>query len=246
MDDCKEINFDIDYYELLKVSPLATEREIRRAYRKLAKTQHPDSNNDDAEKSEEKFKSLLLAMEILTNKRLKKAYDIKRGNVESRSTTSLVTLNEQATSYEEWIESCSSDTTRKSRSEEFVDNVSERSTSESGGKKSESWRDLKYGGPHAKIVKNFSNLSVKAIKKRWKIFKIMRQKKKSQINNFTENEQRHKKPRRRHSSLDMGNDYEVSEEDSIENFVCKQKQKKENRLLRNLFAWKLKKRADSI
>jgi len=33
MDDCKEINFDIDYYELFKVSPLATEREIRRAYR---------------------------------------------------------------------------------------------------------------------------------------------------------------------------------------------------------------------
>jgi len=73
----------------------------------------------------------------------------------------------------------------------------------------------------------------------------MGKKKKSQINNFTENEQRHKKPRRRHS-LDMGNDYELSDEDSIENFVSKRKQKKENRLLRNLFAWKLKKRAESI
>jgi len=73
----------------------------------------------------------------------------------------------------------------------------------------------------------------------------MGKKKKSQINNFTENEQRHKKPRRRHS-LDMGNDYELSEEDSIENFVSKKKQKKENHLFRNLFAWKLKKKSGSI
>jgi len=73
----------------------------------------------------------------------------------------------------------------------------------------------------------------------------MRKKKESQINNFTEKDQRHKKPRRRHS-LDMGNDYELSEEDSIENFVSKKKQKKENLLYRNLFAWKLKKKSGSI
>jgi len=73
----------------------------------------------------------------------------------------------------------------------------------------------------------------------------MGKKKESQINNFTENEQCHKKPRRRHS-LDMGNDYELSEEDSIENFVSKKKQKKENLLYRNLFAWKLKKKSGSI
>jgi len=72
----------------------------------------------------------------------------------------------------------------------------------------------------------------------------MRKKKESQINNFTENEQRHKKPGRR-NSFDMGNDYELSDEDSIENFESKHKQKKENRLFRNLFAWKLKKRAES-
>jgi len=242
MDDCKEINFDIDYYELLKVSPLATKKEIRSAYRKLAKTQHPDSNYDDTEKAEEKFKSLLLAMEILTNERLKRAYDIKRGIVEFGSTRSLVTQNKKATSYEEWIENCSSDTT-KSSSSVFNSSKSEPSLSESGGKKSESWKDLQGGGPHAKTFKQVLKLSVKKTKKRWKFFKLMRRKRKeSQINNFTENEQRPTKSRRRHS-LDMGNDYELSEEDSIENFVSKQKQKKENRLFRNLFAWKLKKRA---
>jgi len=165
MDDCKEINFDIDYYELLKVSPLATEREIRRAYRKLAKTHHPDSNNDDTEKSEEKFKSLLLAMEILTNERLKRAYDIKRGNVWFGSTTSLVPQNKKATSFEDWIGTCSSDTT-KSSSSDLDDRTSERSLSESGGKESESWRDLGHGGPHAKVSKKIPNLSVKTKKKR--------------------------------------------------------------------------------
>jgi len=230
MDDCKEINFDIDYYELLKVSHLATQSEIRTAYRKLARTQHRNSNNDDTEKAEEKFKSLLLAKEILTNERLKRAYDIKRGIIESGFWTRLVTQNKKATTYEEWIETCASDTTLSS---EFVDSISERSPSQSGGKKSESWRDLQDGGPHAKVSKKFPNF-----------LKFMRKKKESQINNFTENEQPHNKPRRRHS-LDMGNDYELSEEERIENFLSKskRKQKKENRLFRNLFAWKLKKRA---
>jgi molecular chaperone DnaJ len=36
--------FDKDYYKVLGVSETATETEIRRAYRKLAKEHHPDAN----------------------------------------------------------------------------------------------------------------------------------------------------------------------------------------------------------
>ncbi len=36
--------FDTDYYKVLGVSPEATEKELTRAYRKLAKQYHPDAN----------------------------------------------------------------------------------------------------------------------------------------------------------------------------------------------------------
>lgn len=61
-------------YTLLGVSKTATEKEIKSAYRKLAKTLHPDVNPGDA-KSEEKFKEVTAAYNLLSNPDLRKAYD---------------------------------------------------------------------------------------------------------------------------------------------------------------------------
>lgn len=64
-----------DYYEVLGVSRSATEQEIKRAYRKLAKKYHPDMNRDNKEQAAEKFKEASEAYEVLMDKQKRAAYD---------------------------------------------------------------------------------------------------------------------------------------------------------------------------
>ncbi len=65
---------DQDLYAVLGVKRSATNDEIRRAYRKLAKDVHPDQNKGDA-KAEEKFKRISAAFAILGNPDKRKRYD---------------------------------------------------------------------------------------------------------------------------------------------------------------------------
>lgn len=61
-------------YDLLGVSKTATDKEIRSAYRKLAKKLHPDVNPDD-KTSGERFKEVTAAYNLLSNEDLRKQYD---------------------------------------------------------------------------------------------------------------------------------------------------------------------------
>ena len=64
-----------DPYKVLGVSPDASDEEIKRAYRKLAKKYHPDLNPDDKEGAEAKFKEATEAYEILSDADKKQKYD---------------------------------------------------------------------------------------------------------------------------------------------------------------------------
>ena len=61
-------------YDLLGVKKTATDKEIRSAYRKLAKKLHPDVNPDD-EAAAERFKEVTAAYNLLSNEALRKQYD---------------------------------------------------------------------------------------------------------------------------------------------------------------------------
>ena len=63
-----------DYYEVLEVSKTATDAEIKKAYRKLAKKYHPDMNKDNPQ-AEELFKEVTESYNVLSDKEKRKLYD---------------------------------------------------------------------------------------------------------------------------------------------------------------------------
>ncbi len=73
-----------DYYEILGVSKNADEKEIKSAYRKLAKKYHPDLHQGD-EAAAEKFKEVSEAYEVLSDKDKRKKYDTFGSNYDFSS-----------------------------------------------------------------------------------------------------------------------------------------------------------------
>ena len=65
-----------DYYAVLGVAKNAPEKDIKSAYRKLARKWHPDTNPDNAKAAEEKFKEISEAYEVLNDPEKRRKYDM--------------------------------------------------------------------------------------------------------------------------------------------------------------------------
>ena len=63
-----------DYYEVLGLSRSASPEEVKKAYRKLALKHHPDKNQND-KASEEKFKEISEAYDMLSDTKKRQMYD---------------------------------------------------------------------------------------------------------------------------------------------------------------------------
>ena len=69
-----------DYYQVLGVPKNAAEKDIKSAYRKLARKWHPDANPNNQKEAEEKFKELQEAYEVLGDSDKRKKYDVLGSN----------------------------------------------------------------------------------------------------------------------------------------------------------------------
>ena len=65
-----------DYYQVLGISKTTPEKDIKSAYRKLARKWHPDANPQNPKEAEEKFKEIQEAYEVLGDPEKRRKYDM--------------------------------------------------------------------------------------------------------------------------------------------------------------------------
>ena len=70
---------NLNYYKLLNVPTNASEKEVKKAYRNLAKKYHPDMYQGDKSVAEEKMQLINEAYDTLSDTALRKEYDKKIG-----------------------------------------------------------------------------------------------------------------------------------------------------------------------
>lgn len=78
---CIEVIFCIDYYKTLGVKRNASDKEIKKQYRKLALKYHPDKNLDKREKATKKFAEISEAYEVLSDPDKRRKYDLGDGTI---------------------------------------------------------------------------------------------------------------------------------------------------------------------
>ncbi|XP_038278248.2 dnaJ homolog subfamily B member 6-like [Dermochelys coriacea] len=64
-----------EYYEVLRIPCDASDKDIKKAYRKVALKWHPDKNPGNKEHTERKFKEITEAYEVLSDKSKRNLYD---------------------------------------------------------------------------------------------------------------------------------------------------------------------------
>ena len=67
---------DTDYYEILGINVDATDSDVKKAFRILAKKFHPDKNPGDEQTAERKFKEIVNAYQVLIDQNKRCNYDL--------------------------------------------------------------------------------------------------------------------------------------------------------------------------
>ncbi|XP_076460940.1 dnaJ homolog subfamily B member 6-B-like isoform X6 [Babylonia areolata] len=67
---------DMSYYDILGVERNASEKDIKKAYRRLALKWHPDKNPNNKDEAEKKFKEISEAYDVLSDKKKREVYDM--------------------------------------------------------------------------------------------------------------------------------------------------------------------------
>ena len=91
----------IDYYTILALPKTATQEEIKKAYRKLARKYHPDLNPNN-EEAAQKFKELNEANEVLSDTEKRKKYDKYGENWQHGEEYEKARQNQQQHSYSDF------------------------------------------------------------------------------------------------------------------------------------------------
>lgn len=99
-----------DYYAELDILPSADTKDIKSAYRNLARKWHPDANLDNIIEAENRFKELAEAYETLGNRERRAKYDIIRPRIRKTPTKSQTTIEKTTQPTKETVRSTTKQT----------------------------------------------------------------------------------------------------------------------------------------